>query len=51
MWSAQKSFAVFYNVFHTCSVLFVLSDYRKCMEELRFSKMQPRTAVHSRFSV
>ena len=51
MWSAQKSFAAFYNVFHTCSVLFVLSDYRKCMEELRFSKMQQRTAVHSRFSV
>ena len=40
MWSAQKSFAAFYNVFHTYSVLFVLSDHRKCMEELRFSKMQ-----------
>ena len=32
------------DVFHTFSVIFVLSDYRKCTEELRFSKKQRRTA-------
>ena len=47
MWSAQQSF----DVFQTFSVTFVLSDYRKCMEELRFSKKQQRPAIHSRFSV
>ena len=30
---------------------FELLDYRKCVEELRFSKKQQRIAMHSRFSV
>ena len=34
-----------FDVFHTLSLIFVLSDYRKCMEELRFSKKQQRTAI------
>ena len=33
------------DVFHTFSVICVLSDYRKCMEELRFSKKQQRTVM------
>jgi len=33
-----------FDVLHTFSVIFVLSDYRKCTEELRFSKKQHRTA-------
>ena len=32
------------DVFHTFSVIFVLSDYRKCTEELTFSKKQHRSA-------
>ena len=39
-WSLFRKF----DVFHTFSVIFVLSDYRKCTEELRFSKKQHRTA-------
>ena len=31
--------------------IFVLSDQRKCMGELEFSKKQQRTAVHFRFTV
>ena len=34
----------------TCAIL-VLLDYRKRMEELRSSKKQQRTAMHSKFSV
>ena len=33
-----------FDVFHTFSVILVLSDFRKCTEELRFSKKQHRTA-------
>ena len=39
-WSLFRKF----DVFRTFSVIFVLSDYRKCTEELRFSKKQHRTA-------
>ena len=40
MWRAQQCFVVFrkFDFFHTLHAIFVLSDYRKCMEELRFLK-------------
>ena len=38
-----------FDVFYTFSVIFVLSDYRKCMEELKFSKKQQRTARKVQF--
>ena len=43
---AASSLSLFrkFDVFHTFSVIFVLSDYRKCTEELKFSKKQHRTA-------
>jgi len=40
-----------FDVFHTLCVIFVLSDYRKCMEDVKFSKKQQRTAVNSIFGV
>ena len=41
MWRAQQCFVVFrkFDFFHTLHAIFVLSDYRKCMEELRFLKV------------
>ena len=43
-------FRKFADFFHTLCVIFVLSDYRKCMDELRFSKKQQRTVGYSRVS-
>ena len=40
MWRAQQCFVIFrkFDFFHTLRAIFVLSDYRKCMKELRFLK-------------
>ena len=40
-----------FDFFQTLYVIFVLSDYRKCMGQLRFSKKQQRTAMHSRLAL
>ena len=37
--------------FHTFSVIWILSNYRKCMGKPRFSKNWSQTSLHSRFSV
>ena len=46
--------SLFFGKFDFCDtvcIIFVLLDYRKSMEELRFSKKQQRTAMHSRLCV
>ena len=37
--------------FHTFSVIPQHKKYRKCMEDVKFSKKRQRTSVHSTFSV
>ena len=37
--------------FHTFSVIFILSNYRKCTGKSRFSKNWSWTSLHSRFRV
>ena len=39
------------QLFHTFSVILILSNYRKCMGISRFSKNWPRTSLHPRFKV
>ena len=34
-----------FDFFHSFCVIFVLLDYKKCMEELSFSKKEQRAAI------